>query len=291
MVDVVVDVTGDKQIETAVAVIVAEGGAGGPVAKLHPGLFGDVGKGAVVIVAVEAIPAEVRHKNVGPAIVVVVADGNAEAPAIVGDAGLLGDVGEGAVVVVVEERGVGRGDFAGERVVRRSVDEIDVEPAVVVVVEQADSGAVGLEDELLFRRAHVVGPGVEPCLVGHILKNDGAFGDEAAGGDGAILRIVNGGMGSAGAGSAHGLLLRRGAHILSRRGAEQNESGKQYRRGIPYPAASGHPASIAKSAIALSAGFGAAEDVRPGLLHAAVRISGLPRSSQAAVESCVAVVQ
>ncbi len=106
---VVVDVAGDEEIEPAVAVVVAPGGAGGPVAERDAGFFGDVGEGAVVVVVVEAVLAEVGDVDVGPAVVVVVGDGYAEAPAVVGDAGFGGDVGEGAVVIVVEERGVRSG--------------------------------------------------------------------------------------------------------------------------------------------------------------------------------------
>ena len=111
---VVVDIAGNEEVEPAVAVVVAPGGAGGPVAERDAGLFGNIGEGAVVVVVVEAVLAEVGDVEVGPAVVVVVADGHAEAPAVVGDAGFCGDVGEGAVMVVVEERGVGRRRFAGQ---------------------------------------------------------------------------------------------------------------------------------------------------------------------------------
>ena len=53
------NVAGNKEIEAAVAVVVAPGCAGRPVAERDAGLFGDIGKGAVVIVVVEAILAEV----------------------------------------------------------------------------------------------------------------------------------------------------------------------------------------------------------------------------------------
>ena len=109
VVHVPVDIAGDEEVEFAVAIVIAEGGAVGPVAERDAGLFGDVGKGAVVVVVIEAVFAEVRDVEVGPAVVIVVADGDAEAPALVGDAGFFGDVGEGAVVVVVEERGFGGG--------------------------------------------------------------------------------------------------------------------------------------------------------------------------------------
>ncbi len=131
-----VDVAGDKQIEPAIAVIVAESGSAGPVAELDAGFFGHVGEGAVVVVVVEAVLAVVGDEEVGVTVVVVVADGYAKAPAVVGDSCLGGDVGEGAVVVVVEEGGVGRLRFAGKSVVGGAVDHVDVEPAVFVVVQE-----------------------------------------------------------------------------------------------------------------------------------------------------------
>ena len=84
---VVVDVAGDEEVEPAVAVVVAPGCAGGPVAESDAGLLGNVGERAVVVVVVEAVLAEVGDVDVGPAVVVVVADGDAESPAVVGDAG------------------------------------------------------------------------------------------------------------------------------------------------------------------------------------------------------------
>ena len=87
----------------------------------------------------------------------------------------------------------------------RAVDEIDVEPAVVVVVEQGDAGADGLEDEFLLGRAHGVVPGGEAGFGGDVLEDDGAGFDEAAGGDGAVFGVEDRGVGSAGVDAAHGL--------------------------------------------------------------------------------------
>ncbi len=111
--------------------------------------------------------------DVGPAIVVVVADGYAKAPAIVGDAGLGGDVGEGSVVIVVKQRGVWCGCFADERVEGRAVDEVDVEPAIVVVVEQ------GTPEPLVSRMkfspaSHHVFP-VTQSVYDYILIDDGKY--------------------------------------------------------------------------------------------------------------------
>ena len=199
-----VDVAGDEEVELAVAVVVAPGGAGGPAADGDAGFFCDVGEGAVVVVAIEAIFAEVRDVDVWPAVVVEVADDGAEAPALVGDAGFFGDVGEGAVVIVVEEGGVRGGRFAVFGGEGGAADKVDVEPAVVVVVEEGDAGADGFEDDVFLGGAHFVLPGGEAGLVGDVHKDDGAGLDEAAGGDGAVLAIEDGGVGAAGVDAVFG---------------------------------------------------------------------------------------
>ena len=198
-------IAGDVQIEQSVAVVVAPGRAGRPVAERHAGLFGHVGEGAVVIVVVEPVLAVVAHVDVGPAVVVVVGNRAAISPAVVGHAGLLRDIGERAVVIVVEQRGVRRLFLAVERVEGRAVDEVDIEPAVVVVVDQANAGAVGLDDEVLLRGAHLVDPAGEPGLFGDVLKDHRAGVDEAARGDGPFLLVVDRGSADA-AGDAHSIL-------------------------------------------------------------------------------------
>ena len=89
VVAVEVDVAGDVEVEIAVAVVVAPGGAGMPVAEGDAGLFGHVGKRAVMVVVVEAVLAVVADEEVGPAVVVVIGHGAAVTPAVVLDAGFL----------------------------------------------------------------------------------------------------------------------------------------------------------------------------------------------------------
>src|SRR6185437_8159170 len=122
-----------EKSEPPVAVIIAKRRAGGPVPQRHSGFYGNIGEGAVVVVVVKAILAEICHVEVGPAVVVVIANGAAESPAVVFDPGDIGDVGKRLIVIVAEERSVRRRGLAVERVVGRSVDQINVEPAVVVV--------------------------------------------------------------------------------------------------------------------------------------------------------------
>ena len=81
--EVEVDVVADEEVEVAVLVVVEEGAAGVPAQAVleEAGLFGDVGEGAVAVVAVEGVLAVVADEEVVPAVVVVVADAAGLAPA------------------------------------------------------------------------------------------------------------------------------------------------------------------------------------------------------------------
>ena len=193
-----VDVAGNEEVETAVAVVIAPCGGAGPVAELNAGLLGNVRECAIVIVAIEAVLADVGDVNVGPAVVVEVGDGDACAPAFVCNACLRGDVRECAVVVVAKERGVGRGRFARKGIHCRPVDDIDGEPAGVVEVDEPDARAFGLYDVALVGGSHLVGPAGEARLLADVFKDNGAGFDEVVCGGGAVLGVDEGGVGGVG---------------------------------------------------------------------------------------------
>ena len=155
IVEVEVDVVGDEEIGPAVGVVVAKGGTGGPgVVGRETGWRGDVGEGAVTVVAVEDDAAEAGDEQVRPAIVVVVSDDCTHGPAGRADAGGIGDVGEGAIVIVTVESAFGwfssegHGDAGG-------VGEVDIGPAVAVEVDEGDTAAHGFDDVALLGRGEV----------------------------------------------------------------------------------------------------------------------------------------
>ena len=106
-------------------------------------LLGDVGERAVAVVAVEDVLAPVGDEEIVEAVVVVVADGDRRRPAGARQAGLRGHVGERAVAIVLVQA-VGRA--GGRAFEARAAEDEDIQPAVVVVVEEGDAAADGFED-------------------------------------------------------------------------------------------------------------------------------------------------
>ena len=154
------------QIEIAVVVEIGPGCRGRPVAiagQAHLG--GDVGKSAVALIAIKGIRAPARDEEIGAAVVVKIADGNAVAVAArqLPDSSLLGHIVEGAVATVPEQS-VARGPIEGSRRKRTTLHDKHVEPAVAVIVQEADSAGRGLRELAPLR----------PAVVEHELQAGGA---------------------------------------------------------------------------------------------------------------------
>ena len=171
--DVEVDVVGDEEVEVAVAVVVEERAAGVPSGlRLQEACFGgDIGEGAVAVIAIEDILSVVADEEIVPAIVVVVADAATLSPAAAAKAGFGCDVGEGAVAIVFEEVRDGLLTF-GEAFDAGAVDEEDVEPVVMVVVKEGHAAACGFEEVSVLVLATVDRLGVEAGLASHVNEAD-----------------------------------------------------------------------------------------------------------------------
>ena len=98
------------------------------------------------------------HKQVDVAVVVVITSGDAHAESTAGNAGFFRHVGEGAVVVVAIQ-GVAKRFLGLEEIGRPAVDQEDVHPAVVIVVEEGAAGAHGFGEESGGGEGVFVGPG------------------------------------------------------------------------------------------------------------------------------------
>src|SRR5437762_712614 len=152
--DCEIEIVGDEKVEAAVAVVVDPGGTGAPAGVVDAGFGCDVGKGAVAIVVIEDVAAEVGDVKILKAVVVVIADGDSHAVADVADAGFFGDIDEmelaGFGEHVAEQAiaglpaGWGR-EFGAPRILRGiksgALDEVDVEGAIVVVIEERNARA------------------------------------------------------------------------------------------------------------------------------------------------------
>src|ERR1035441_8592057 len=117
------NISGDKQIQPAVAVVIAPGCTIGPVAQRHSSLFRYICKGSVMIVVVETVLAKVGHKYIRPAVIVIVADGDTESPAIVRYAGFFCNVGKCPVMIVMKQGRVRRVFLAFKGVVGGTVHQ------------------------------------------------------------------------------------------------------------------------------------------------------------------------
>ncbi len=144
------DVTGDVQVEVAVGVRVEKRAARAPAIRGDPCVRRRVLERAVAGVAEQDVRPPVGHVEVEEAIAVHVADAGAVAPGGQVHARARRDVFKAPASKVPVERIAVRQAFAGRRELRRR-DEVDVEPPVVVVVEEGDAGPGRLEDVVLGR--------------------------------------------------------------------------------------------------------------------------------------------
>ena len=168
------DVIADEKIEKAVAVVVEPRAAGAPANffVVDTRFSRDVAKCSVAIVVKQNVVAPEAAEEIVPAVVVVVAHADSGLPAGAGESGFFGDVGERSVAIVfvqVRRRSFARGPV---RVEARSVRQIDIEPAVVVVIEKGETAAFGFDDVVLVIDAAPNVRGIEAGFLGHVNEND-----------------------------------------------------------------------------------------------------------------------
>src|SRR4029077_3003606 len=110
------------------------------------------------IVAIEDAFAVLGDVEVGETIAVIVADGDSLPEAACAHAGFLSYISESSVAIVVVER-VAEGRSGREEIAGTTIDEVQVHPAVVVVVEECAARARRLGEILFGRFAGDVLPG------------------------------------------------------------------------------------------------------------------------------------
>src|SRR5271154_447728 len=167
-----VDITRDKKIHAAVAIVVSPGGASAESACAHAGLVGYILKLAVAQIVIERVAAVAGNVNILQAVVVVIGDSHAHAPALARETGGLRDVGKFKIVtlrigILMIERDHQVTTLAIARH-RRSVHGDDVEFAIVVAVDQTYAAAHGFDDVFLIGRGNMRDR--QPCLLRDIFK-------------------------------------------------------------------------------------------------------------------------
>src|SRR6476646_5630989 len=80
MIGVELHITGNKQIELSVVIVIAPGGSGRPAAQSDSRLHCNVGKCAVMVVVIETITPEVGNIDIRPPVIVIIAYGHAKSP-------------------------------------------------------------------------------------------------------------------------------------------------------------------------------------------------------------------
>jgi hypothetical protein len=150
VVEVKVDIVDDHQIDKSVVVVVAERSSCGITAIANVSLFSDVGEGAVSVVAVKNVAAEACEIEVGPPVIVVVSNGATVREALTVQAGLCCDVGKGAVMIVVI-KSTGCGDAPEYLIDGRLIREVDVRPAIAVIVDEDNAATHRFHDVFLYR--------------------------------------------------------------------------------------------------------------------------------------------
>src|SRR5882757_8074350 len=125
---IVVNIARDKEVKTAIAIVISPGSAGGPVSQRHSRLLRHIGESAIVVIVIKPVLSEVADIDIGPAIIVVIGDGNTNAPPLIGHACLCSNVGKRAVVVIVKESSLRPACFSAYSVDSRAVDQVNIQP-------------------------------------------------------------------------------------------------------------------------------------------------------------------
>src|SRR5262249_53138430 len=151
----------------AIIVIVEPDCTGGPTRGSDPCLVGHVSEGAIAIVPVKNAAAVLRNIEIGKPIKVVIGHSNAHSVASAWHASLLRYVGKRAIAIVTIQRVAKRGLWV-EEIAAAAIDQIDVHPAVIVVVEEGAAGSGSLRQVVLSGTAVYVSP-CDSCRAGRQL--------------------------------------------------------------------------------------------------------------------------
>src|SRR3977135_3862509 len=139
----IINKTADEEVKTAIIVEVEPYPAGGPAGRSKAGFLGHVCERAVAIVLVENAATIGCDEDIRPPVVVVVTDGNAHSESSACHARSFGHIGERAVAIVLVKCIADRLS-GGPEIAQPAVHQVDIHPAVIVVVEESTTGPQSL---------------------------------------------------------------------------------------------------------------------------------------------------
>ena len=154
LLDGIIEVPRDEEVEEPVAVEVGKCRRGRPTRPRDARLIGHVGEGPVAVVVIENVTVEVRDVEIDIPVIVVVGRDGSHPVRCVFQSSLLGHVGERAVAVVAVEAILSAGAAVGWK--RARLDDVEVHPAIVVVIEPGHARSHRLGKLVCRRRPAVV---------------------------------------------------------------------------------------------------------------------------------------
>jgi hypothetical protein len=131
----------------SIPIIIYEGASGSPATfvlrKGEAGLFRDVGKRTIAVVAIKFILSKIRAEEIFESVVVIVAYADGVSPSNMVQTGFVSDISEGSITVIFVKTVGGTGrcpvePFAGKKK--------DVHPSIIVVVNECTPAAISLKD-------------------------------------------------------------------------------------------------------------------------------------------------
>src|ERR1700733_14583822 len=153
------------KVQRSVVVVVEPYRAGEEPRFIESGLFGYVGEGSVVVVVVEDQSPVGGHQKIGPTVTVIVRGGHSNAEVSASNASLLSYLSKCAIVIVVIQ-GVMQGRGGRKKVGRSTVDEVQINPTIIVVVKDGYTRTHRLGKIAARRHGIVVLPGDAGSLRG-----------------------------------------------------------------------------------------------------------------------------
>ena len=156
VVEVKINVAGDRQVDEAIVIIIGKSGARGPTAASRQARFlGHIGESSVAVVTVQNIWPQAGNEQIGPSIVVVIGDGPSHGETGRANSRFFGHVCKRSVVIVVIQRA------ARHNPLQRLTDggrigEVEVGPAIAVVINHDHATCHRFHDVLFLGRREVL---------------------------------------------------------------------------------------------------------------------------------------